>query len=248
MRKIVSLFVLAAVLAGGRPAFAASSGEGAPFASSDDFGAWMTAYYRSPEPARVGPAAVYFCDTLGGVKMTSRMAVAAFFAGIFRKDPATMRETYRLAASGSEDLKMFLSNAIWLADTPEARGLLESASREWTAAPLPEILGREIQAPPKDILTAPLSPPILDMLWANFSATGDPAPVLRVIKAGELKENAKGGDLATADSAIYSLGSNIKQHDKVREICEQEFAKATGFRKIMLGRVLDGTWISDTGK
>ena len=219
-----------------------------PFASSEEFGSWMTQYYLKPEPAKVAPALAYFCDTLGGVKMNSRMAVAAFFAGVFKKDPKPMQEAYRQAtASGSEEMKIFLSNAIWLTDTAQAKGLLQTAAREWGSATLREILEKEIAAPPNDLLTAALSPPILDMMWATFSATGDPAPVQRVIQAAVTREKAQGGQIATAEAAIWSLGSNVKQHEKVRAICQEEFAKSGGSARDILGKILDGTWADQAG-
>ena len=63
----------------------------------------------------------------------------------------------------------------------------------------------------------------LDGLWGYFMATGDEAPVIRVIET--LKWASIRGDirkLAVGGAARWSLTSNAVQHSRVLEICKAQ--------------------------
>lgn len=77
------------------------------------------------------------------------------------------------------------------------------------------------------LLELPLEqgPWVLDALWGNFMATGDDAPVARIISAlpwinvrGDIARLSVGG------AARWSLISNAIQHRRVLAVCRKELA------------------------
>ncbi len=67
-------------------------------------------------------------------------------------------------------------------------------------------------------------PWVLDTLWGEFMATGESAPVERIISALQWV-GIKGNPnlLLVGGAANWSLISNAEQHQKVMEICEKQF-------------------------
>lgn len=92
----------------------------------------------------------------------------------------------------------------------------------------------------------PLSPFHLDFIWAEFLATGSQEPVKKIISALGVPLPEKNGNYSdeeknvvfTVTGAQWSLTSNIRQHQRVREIVEQEAANASGILKEKLEEIL----------
>lgn len=122
-----------------------------------------------------------------------------------------------------DDHQAFLILGIWYSGYPDAKPLLEQLSNS-----MPIYKG-EIDAlvagDRTPLLEIPLEqrPWMLDMLWGNFMATGDEAPVARIISAlpwvnvrDDPSRTLVGG------AARWSLISNAIQHKRVMDISRKE--------------------------
>jgi hypothetical protein len=198
-----------------------------PFNSVDQLGQWITFYYQHPEPEKVPAALCFYMDTLYQSKPVTRAPMIGFFSTIFKNDPAIMKKAFDdLATSGSLNARIFMINAANFTNTDEGRGLVKRAGKEWKEPKIQWVIGQ--LKPPPDLLTLPLTKKTyLDMLWAMFFATGDPAYVKKVISGLALLDGT-GDEIAIGGAARWSLTSNALQHKKVHDICKMELAQSGG--------------------
>ena len=120
--------------------------------------------------------------------------------------------------------------AAWYSDTDAAKAYLKEKKLErWSEKESPNILDLKVDGPHK-----------LDMLWGYFMATGEEAPIRRIVSGLQLskysgaakrfKESEKTDEDrrkawldATFQAARWSLTANCKQHPKALEHCERIF-------------------------
>ena len=188
---------------------------------------WVTHYYRKPEPerfveevTRLGEASVLELEEINYV-------VLSFLSKIFADNPERVRDWFDqlqilklkrwpllfLAASYSrnDQVESFLEEIGFSRDTFAEKSVLE---QDWGSGEA------------------------LDMLWGYFFASGEVAPIRRIISAFELaddfgaaerfaesKQTKADEDAALRDavfqSAMWSLESNCSQHPLVLEHCER---------------------------
>lgn len=210
------------------------------FDSEEQFSEWVTYYYLAPQPERLSSAIHYYVGSALYEKQDTRMLVATFFASLFRPDAGLMRKAYEhIAQGGSEDAKIFFLNVLWLVDTEDSRALLQQARADWTSEQVQRILVRMEGHRPDHRLEDPVdSPADLDQLWAIFSATGDAAPVRKIISVLHLLEEGHGEEIIVGGAARWSLTSNVPHHKRVYEICQQELQSSEGTTKNLLEQVL----------
>ena len=210
------------------------------FDSEEQFGKWMSYYYLAPQPERLSSAIGYYVGSALYEKQNTRMLMATFFASLFQQVAGLLREAYEhIAQEGSEDAKIFFLNVLWVVDTEVSRGLLAKAKMDWTAEPVQRILTRMEGHRPDHLLEDSVdSPADLDRLWAMFLATGDAAPVRKIISVLCLLEEGHGEEIIVGGAARWSLTSNARQHKRVYEICQQELQSSEGTTKSLLEQVL----------
>lgn len=90
---------------------------------------------------------------------------------------------------------------------------------------------------------SPASPGALDMLWATFFATGNPAAVDKIIDVVAWPMPEKGGErsfeiLMMKEAAKWSLGSNVEQHRRVAEIVKVRQVAASGLLRTDLDEIM----------
>jgi hypothetical protein len=188
---------------------------------------WLTFYYRKPQPDR-------FVDEVRNMSKAgvltnegSEPPTVAFLSRVMVANPDKIAAWMTALADVSDSNKDKLHRAIWLSDTKEGRAYLkEKGVKKYVEKAPPDILKMEID-----------SPDVLDMLWGYFFATGDEAPIRRLVSAfnyskyfgaiqrfktskqtAEDKKNALNDAIFRA--AMWSIGSNCKQHPRVKEHCE----------------------------
>lgn len=193
-------------------------------------GDWMTHYYEYPTPARF-VAEVQGLSKAGHLSSPEKGVVVAVFLGrVMAANPVAVeswlsqlsdltgrdRETLLLAAgfSRTQEARSFL------AKQPDGAKYLES---------LIDIRSVELE-----------DPAVLDMLWADFFATGEVAPLKRLVHvlnygqyegamekyAGSQKTQKDREDAmrdAVFQAARWSLESNVRQHRRVGEFLEQVY-------------------------
>lgn len=195
-------------------------------------GDWMTHYYENPSPERF-VAEVQGLSKAGHLSSPETGAMIAVFLGrVMAANPVAVeswlnqlgdliggdRETILLAAGFSR--------------TQEARSFL--AKQPDGAKYLEELM---------DVRSIELEDPaVLDMLWADFFATGEVAPLKRLVHvlnygqyAGAMERYAKSQKTekdredamrdAVFQAARWSLESNAQQHRRVGELLEQIYWK-----------------------
>jgi hypothetical protein len=228
MTKYVILVVVAVYLGSsiGRAASAASQGDGPRTASSNEQDAalpdWITSYYRNPQPD-------YFVT---GVRKMERGALSApatvaFLSRVLAKNPTKIPVWMAALADLSDSDKEVLHKAIWLSGTDAGKAYLKDQGlANLLKNPAPDMLKMEID-----------SPAVLDMLWGHFFATGDEAPIRRIVSvlnyskyAGALeryetsKKNPDDREQAYYDAifraAVSSLSTTWRQHQRVKDICD----------------------------
>lgn len=189
---------------------------------------WISHYYEHPTPDRF-VTEVQTLSKAGNLSNPNSAALISVFLGRIMAANPTQVDGW-LAQLG--DLKggdrQTLLFAASLSGTKEAQAYL---GRQPDAA--------RYRGKPLDLRNLePKNPTILDMLWADFFATGEAAPIRRIVVAlnyekysGALDRYAKSEKTekdrndaileAVFKAAMWSLESNARQHPRVGEILEQ---------------------------
>jgi hypothetical protein len=188
---------------------------------------WLTFYYRKPEPERFVVEVRKMSKAEMLTKPGAEPPTLAFLSRVLAANPEKIEAWMKALADLPEGDKAELHRAIWFSDTKESKAYLKDKSvAKYVNKDPPDILQMEIE-----------SPDVLDMLWGYFFATGEEAPIRRIVSAfnystyfgaveryksskqtAEDKKNALNDAIFRA--AMWSLGSNCQQHPRVREHCD----------------------------
>ena len=196
---------------------------------------WMTFYYKAPSPDSFTKQVRAMADK-GLLKDDNAQApIIAFLSQVMSANPKRIPDWIDEASDLDEKQHNTLLAAAWYSDTEEARDLFKKQKRDaYLKQKAPDILKIEVN-----------NPSTLDMLWGYFMATGDSAPIRRIVSALSLSKYSGALDRfktsektekdkkeayleVTFQAAQWSLESNCKTHPRVLEHCEKIFAdKAT---------------------
>ncbi|MBV6407128.1 MAG: hypothetical protein EFKGCFLK_00681 [Rhodocyclaceae bacterium] len=218
MTAIVRLLFLAVALVC-PPAFAAEGN----FSDANALGRWITYYYSNPEPHRVAEA-IRAASSQGFMKNGQKAPpFIGFIAGVMSKNPSIAQSLAEQLTSLPEVDQPVLILGVWYSAYPEAKPLLERLTKSMPKHK--EMIDHLLANGRPSLLELPLEqgPWVLDALWGNFMATGDDAPVARIISAlpwvnvrGDVSRLLVGG------AARWSLISNAIQHKPVMTTCRKE--------------------------
>ena len=93
---------------------------------------------------------------------------------------------------------------------------------------------------PTNLLAALIGHPAhLDMLWSDFFATGEAAPITKIISALPLRDSGAPPAVLLSETAEWSLTSNSLQHKRVDQICRAELAHSEGTTRRLLERIVE---------
>ena len=212
-----SLLVTVALLCS--PAFAAIE----KFTDADALGRWITYYYSKPEPHRVAEA--IRTASAKGFMLNGKKAppFIGFIAGVISKNPSIVPSLAdQLDTLPTVDQPVLILG-IWYSAYPEAKPQL---ARLRASMPIhKEMIDHLLANGRPSLLELPLEqgPWVLDALWGYFMATGDDAPLARIMTAlpwvnvrGDVSRLIVGG------AARWSLISNAIQHPMVMAICQEQ--------------------------
>lgn len=201
------------------PAFAAVE----KFADADVLGRWITYYYSKPEPHRVAEA-IRSASSKGFMKNGQKAPpFIGFIAGVMSKNFSIVQPLAEQLKSLPVVDQPVLILGIWYSTYPEAKPLLERLGKSMPKHK--EMINHLLANGRPSLLELPLEqgPWVLDALWGYFMATGDDAPVARIISAlpwvnvrGDVSRLSVGG------AARWSLISNAIQHKPVMTACRKE--------------------------
>lgn len=208
---------------------------------------WMTFYYKSPSPERF--VNEFRAMTAAGVfeNENSQPSFIAFLSQVMAQNPKKTERWLKEFEDLDESQRTVILAAAWYSDTKAAKAYFKEKQLENWAEQIPtDILEMKVD-----------NPRTLDMLWGHFMATGEQAPIRRIVSAFQLSEYSGAAKRyreskqteqdkkeawydATFQAAQWSLKANCKQHPKVLEYCEHIFRdKATPkAESLWLGLVL----------
>ena len=163
-----------------------------------------------------------------------------FLAGAMSRNPNLVPAMLpRLAALPANEQPVVILG-LWYSGLPDAKALLAGLAKDMPEQrSMIEDLGRST---PAKLVELPLDgdPGVMAALWGNFMATGDEAPVLRIMDALPFTMIAQGDRqrLAMGRVAEWSLASNAAQHPRVMEIVRKQAKARTGPMANILNRVI----------
>ncbi len=189
---------------------------------------WFSHYYEQPTPERfvAEVQALSKAGVLANPKTNG--AITVFLGRVMAANPAQVSGWLDQLSDLQGTDREILLLAANLSATPAAQAFL---ARQADA--------QKYRGKPSDIRALePDNPTVLDMLWADFFATGEAAPIRRIVRAldygkytGALERYATSAKTkketeearlgAVFKAAFWSLESNTRQHHRVGEILEQ---------------------------
>lgn len=181
---------------------------------------WMSSFYRQPTPELVPGALENLIHQEILKDADSATSVQAFLAGIFRQYPHHVNQWLAdiLPMADVEEQELLLT-ALWLSDTPTSKPCLQDLADSFHSE-LQPLLAEYSKAAPPSLTEMPVEDPaIIDCLWASFMATGDEQYVYRVLDV--IQEADSTADGLIVNVASWSVESNLKDHQKVKEIYHQ---------------------------
>jgi|GEM_PF-5504155 len=171
MQLIYALTVLAAVAADDTAA-EQQAAEAIEAASVEDMSRWLMAYYQKPDPDFV-PARVLRMAKLNMLRNGRPEANQMFFGRIMRANPDKIvgwMESWKNLPAEDQDV---LQKAVWISQTDEGKKwLTENGKKE-----LAEKEGHPFTTNSPMVL----EPYHVDVLWEWFFATGEKAPVEKIV-------------------------------------------------------------------
>lgn len=193
------------------------------FQSFEEFGEWTSDYYRAPSPERLDIATDYlFEEKVFDDNPGLYWPLASFFGGCYATDEeAAARAVDHALGSSDPYLQTFVLSSLWYADTDHCRAEISRAADQLEDPRMKGLIDHVLKTPPpladEELVVEDVH---LDMLWGRFQATGESAPVHRVIDAiAGLDHNDQ--RLLVANSAKWSLGSQARNHPAVLAVVRE---------------------------
>ena len=174
-------------------------------------------YQEHPEPEALITAFKFGVANREIAAAGSRNLVVAFFGSLFRADSTLINLFYKeISRKNSSNLHYGFVGSLWMADTPYGQKTLEKylqleSSKKYKNDGFQNEHPFNIY---RDAITAASQ---LDLIWADFFATGNPADIKRIASTLD-------ADGSVAEAAQWSLISNGIRYKKVRQELLMELA------------------------
>lgn len=184
------------------------------FTSAEELGDWVMQYFLHPDPVRSFSAISYMVQTTPEWIEENYMMLA-FFRRVFLDNPFLWEYYLRVyKTSSNEDKIKMLTVAAVIPAEKEKRELLTNLSKEMKSF-YEEMKKISIPDTQKQITSAVQ----LDILWAEFFASGTYDPIKKIVETLKLKKQSNAMLLVTAGAAEWSLQSNCRQFRRVHQYC-----------------------------
>jgi tetratricopeptide (TPR) repeat protein len=121
---------------------------------------------------------------------------------------------------------------LWWANTPEAKKQMAIVAKQLMPNDQASIAMHTNKVVPIETIEIS-SPTILDILWANFFATGDERFVKRIMSILPWFGQGNAGKTLLAGTAKWSLTCNAHQHKRVLQICQRERENQPALKKVL---------------
>lgn len=185
------------------------------FKNAEQYSEWIMAYQENPEPEKLFPAFEFGVTNKKIAELGGRSLVIAFFGSIFRADSTVITDFYnKVKDSNSDNFHYGFVGSLWMANTSYSKEILDrymqlESSKKYKSD------GKEKERPYDIYKDSILYASNLDLIWADFFATGNPEDIKRIIST--LTVNNK-----ISDAAKWSLTSNGIHYKKVYQIIQSE--------------------------
>jgi hypothetical protein len=200
----------------------------------------MMDFYRQPDPRQI----LEFIKSMSEKRILDDPftipPMQGFLAVLFQSYPTNVAEWSAAIMALPRHHQMPLWDAVWLANTPEARNALRRAQESGLMDVNREALGK---VPPSlrelEVLTAS----DLDLLWGAFFGSGDTGYVARIVTVldwdlKQLEALGRVDKLGVSAAAKWGLASNARQHEVVLRFCQEQLLVASEPRASHLREVV----------
>lgn len=188
---------------------------------------WMMLYYQNPSPEKFVSEVRSLLEGEQIADPSGHPPMVGFLSQVMAKNPAQIQGWMEELSDLGETGRQVLLSAAWFSHTQESRDYFKSEKLEsYLEKKAPKILEMTVE-----------SPATLDMLWGSFFATGEEAPVRRVVSSlglskyagalDEFQDSEKGAEDqrkayldVTFQAAQWSLESLCRQNPLVLKHCE----------------------------
>lgn len=201
-------------------------------------GEWMAHFYEHPKPDQL-PQWLQAVAAAGGLdQKQSRFPVMVFTAEVAKRFPEKIAHWCRVVENMSSSQRASIA---W--SFKQAGNLDTRCTEGLTADDLSKLQATKPYSP---LSQKPTTPGDLDLLWAVFMATGNERAVDLIIEvlALPLPDKSPPGSviaLLLNGAAKWSLRSNARQHQAVRNILERHLSTSQGQLKDELAAILAKT-------
>jgi hypothetical protein len=215
-------------------------GQAKVFRSTKDFSNWEMDYYKNPQPQFLQDAFEFAVQNKEIKASGSRNLTFRFFASCMSKDTLKQAEFFALYKNSTNDDFVY-GYAMTLLMIHSDYSLMKLG--QFINLPQTTKYKRDFEKLMSekyvDIWSEPVAyPQHLDMLWADFFATGSEKDVEKIIgKLSDIEStdyNAK----MVAGSAKWSLTANAIRHDVVFDVCKKQVTTADDKMKKTLNEII----------
>jgi hypothetical protein len=207
--------------------------------SQEELLQWITYYYSHKDNSLLVPGIRYIMESKILEKGDTGAPILSFLGSVFKQNEDKIEGWVRAVDNLGIKEKEWLWIAVAWSNTTKGLELLERLQDEYEGEP-EEFLKKRVKNKQYDALVDPIKQPFhLDVMWGNFSATGDERYVKRVIDVLPwFQPGGEAGKAMIGASARWSLTSNAVQHPKVMEICKKNSVTATEPLKSILNDII----------
>ncbi|MFH1509510.1 MAG: hypothetical protein ABIE68_05065 [bacterium] len=182
------------------------------------------AYYKSPNPDIVVPM-INTLTEQDTFQTNSFGPMAAFFSRIFADNPDKLERWVMqdLCGLNNQPLSTFdvVVNALWMADTPEARDILNKIEDTTKVPDGKNYIESQITREVLDLKTMSVTTSLdLDIIWSAFFATGDKEYIEQIVSVLYSDDENSSNDVLLESTAKWSLKSNYADNPKIKEVCD----------------------------
>lgn len=186
-----------------------------------DVGQFLDTYYMKPRPQWITPAFEIMSKGPLLTNPAARGPLIVFIGTTTAANPQAVAPLVQLASTLTKEQAGVIYAGLWFANTDATRATLRQVSENSRDAEVRNGIDDLMRKQPPDLGNIPIdSPAILDMLWAQYLASGNTQALQRVISTLPwVMEQGKVERYVIGHAARESLIANCKRHPAVLKYC-----------------------------
>ncbi|HKB89016.1 MAG TPA: hypothetical protein VKC60_00735 [Opitutaceae bacterium] len=203
-------------------------------AEKGDYEGWFNYYYKHPQPEYLLKA-TYQLNRQGFFDDGQSSVAMGFYATIFAQNPGKVDEWFANFRAMPMNVQRLMASALYLSGDRRGPQYLTRVAN--LAAPDSRTRIRELaQTPSPGVAATPIaSVSSMSLAWGSFLATGQDAPVVKILAA----LGSTPTDSSINEAARWSLAVNGASHDRVLEICSEQLNRQPNEVRTILKAVIN---------